>query len=104
MEHIVQFAIGIDDQAIVERVSKNAEKIIIEDLKKDVQKTIFDVDYGYYGNGRVKGPSNWFEQRLTEFLEANKTKIIEVAADKLADKLSRTKAAKEAAARVAEGK
>ena len=33
MEHIVQFAVGIDDEAITNRVSEHAEKEIIKDLR-----------------------------------------------------------------------
>lgn len=102
MEHIIQFGIGIDDQAIIQQVSKNAEKVIIEDLKKDVKKAIFEVDDSWYGKGQVKGPNYWFEQRINEWLEEHKDEIIRVTSDKLADKLSRTKAVKEAAARIAE--
>ena len=36
MEHIVQFAIGIDDEAIVKRIEENAEKTITKDLRYKV--------------------------------------------------------------------
>lgn len=102
MEHVIQFGIGIDDRAIVQRVEENAEKVIIEDLKKEVKKAIFEVGNGWYDRDQVKGPSYWFEQRINEWLEEHKDEIIQVTSDKLADKLSRTKAVKEAAARIAE--
>lgn len=41
MEHIVQFAIGIDDEAIRNRVTESAEKQITESIKRDVEGTIF---------------------------------------------------------------
>ena len=34
MEHIIQFGIGVDDDAIVKKVSENAERQIINDLEK----------------------------------------------------------------------
>lgn len=40
MEHIVQFGIGIDDDAIREIVMKKAEKSIMEDLKKEIRSEI----------------------------------------------------------------
>lgn len=40
MEHIVQFAIGIDDKGIKERIEKSAEKQIIERLYHDIARSL----------------------------------------------------------------
>lgn len=53
MEHIVQFAIGIDDDAIRERIVANAEKEIIKDLKQDVANKLFEAYY-YNGNATLR--------------------------------------------------
>lgn len=42
MEHIVQFAIGIDDEAIKKRITESAEKQITDSIQKDVEKMIFN--------------------------------------------------------------
>lgn len=95
MEHIVQFAINFDDQRITEAVEKNAEKAIIEDLKMKVNDCLFKSSY-YGGHGDPKnGFSGWMTARVEDFLERHKEKIIDTAGRYLAEKLSRTKAARE---------
>lgn len=42
MEHIVQFAIGIDDKGIKERIERSAEKQIIERLYDDLNGAIYN--------------------------------------------------------------
>lgn len=101
MEHIVQFAIGVDDDAIVRRVMDNAEKVITDQLYKETKKQMFETDRWY--DNRVSGVQPWVQARFDEFLENNKDLIIKLASDKLADKLSRTKAVKEAAANAVKG-
>ena len=39
MEHIIQFAVGIDDNAIVKRVEEQAEKQIVETLTTALLET-----------------------------------------------------------------
>ena len=103
MEHIVQFGIGIDDDAIREIVMKKAEKSITQDLMKqirtDIDKQIFVIDTGWYGNDCKRvGLQDWVNDLVVKLLEDHKTEIIERASEKLADKMSRTKAFKEAMA------
>lgn len=91
MEHIVQFAISIDDKTITERITQNAEKVIINQLANDVKKVIFRTDWGKTTNQ----PSNFTEQKFDEFLDNNRDKILEIAGKYLAEKLVRTKRGKE---------
>lgn len=97
-EHVVQFGVGIDEDVIMERVYKSAEKAIIEDLKKDFKTVIFDTDRW----GNRSGLSDWMEEKLNEFLAQNRDVIVEKAVAALADKMSRTKAVKEAVAKIVE--
>lgn len=96
MEHIVQFGIGIDDDAIVKRVSENAERQIIYDLEKKVAKAVFKYGDYYYDRDDIKGVQPQFEKMFKAFLDEHKDEIIELAVKQLTDKLSRTKAVKEA--------
>lgn len=93
MEHIVQFAIGIDDNAIVKRIEENAEKTITDELKKSVMSIIFETNR--YTGKLSNMASDWTERRVENFLEDHKAEIIECAGKYLAEKLARTKAAKE---------
>lgn len=92
MEHIIQFAIGIDDDAIRKRVEENSEKVIIDSLLSEIRKTIFDKDY--YGRP-TKTLSTWAGSYLEAFLDANKGEIIKCAGEILAERLARTKAVRE---------
>ena len=100
MEHIVQFAIGIDDDAIVNRVTQYAENQLIGEIKKEVHSNIeheiFEFDRSWYSDKNKKtGLQDWVEKLVNDLLEQNKEQIIEMAAVKLADKMSRSKIIRE---------
>lgn len=98
MEHIVQFAIGIDDKGIKERIERSAEKQIIERLYHDIALTLTNSTRWteYPISGELQGA---FKRVVKEAVEnvtnQNKDEIIKEAATILADRLFRTKAAKE---------
>lgn len=99
MEHIIQFAIGIDDEAIVKRVQENAEKTIIKDIQRQVEQRIFETDW----NGKPTGKLNYVAEGLiTKWLDQHKDEIIQQAVKALADKLAKTKAVKTAVAELLE--
>ena len=94
MEHIVQFAIGIDDNAIVKRIEESAEKQIIQSIEQSVRNKLFESSY-YRGNADERSPLSDYSKRLIEiFLEKHKDEILEKAAAHLAEKLARSKAGK----------
>lgn len=92
MEHIVQFAIGIDDKAIIDRVTARAEDIILEEIKNDAKTAIFERNH--YSSSFTGNPTRFFEEKIELFMKENKDEIIEITAKRLAERLSRTKAAK----------
>lgn len=100
MEHIVQFGINIDDEAIQSLIMKNAEENITRAIQKDFEEAIFE--HSYYGNRR-EGLTSWMTAHIDKFFEDNKDAIVEKAAAGLVEKMARMKAVKEAAAKVAEG-
>ena len=95
MEHLIQMTINVDDKKIVESIERNAEKTITENLDKEVKKIIFNFENDWYGNGQIRGVSDWTEDRLNEFLEKHKDQIIDLASDKLADKMYKSKKVRE---------
>ena len=93
MEHIVQFAISIDDQTIAERVKTNAEKEIIKHIEQQVRNGLFE--HYYSRDADEKSALNEYSKRIVEnFLTTHKDEILEKAAIHLADKLVKTKAGK----------
>ena len=95
MEHIIQFGINFDEKKITETVTAKAEQVILADLKQKVADVLFRSRY-YGGHGDPKNaPSDWMKRRVEDFLSENKDAIIKAAGHLLAEKLSRTKAARE---------
>jgi hypothetical protein len=95
MEHIVQFGISFDDKKITQAVEEKAEKVLFDDLKQKINDNLFEHDY-YNRKGNPKnGFSHWMECHVIAFLEQHKQEIIEMTGRLIAEKLSRTKAARE---------
>lgn len=92
MEHVVQFAVGIDDQRIVNLVEENASKQIIGELKQQVANRIFRSNY--YGENVDPNHdklSDTSERIVSGFLNENKDVIVQRASEILADKMFRSK-------------
>jgi Asp-tRNA(Asn)/Glu-tRNA(Gln) amidotransferase B subunit len=99
MEHIVQFAIGIDDEAIRNRIAGSAEKQITDNIQKDVERIIFNGGWNT-GNVDKNSPKEWVKDIVKDVIEANKDQIIEAAVVELAKNMAKTKAVKEAMTKV----
>ena len=89
MEHIVQFGVTIDDDAIRKNVEANAMNAIINafvgEMKSRLPKTFGgSVDWNRVAYNCVE-----------DFIEENKEEIMDLAAKKLVEKVSRTKAWRE---------
>ena len=96
MEHVIQFAVGIDDDRIVNLVEANASKQIIGELKQQVANRIFSANY-YCKNADPSRDqlSEASVQIVSDFLEANKDTIVERASEILADKMFKSKTIRE---------
>lgn len=99
MEHIVQFGINIDDEAIKKVLIKNAEEALIHEIKNDVKKAVFHHNYYGQDTGEL---SRYVQVKINELIESHKDEIIERAATKLAERLSKTKKCREAVDKVLE--
>lgn len=93
MEHIIQFGIGIDDDAIRKRIEENAESIVLKNIEDGVRSTLFQKDY--YGRGYSRVPTGYLDEKIDAFLESHKDEILEMTAAKLADRLAKSKRGKE---------
>jgi molybdenum-dependent DNA-binding transcriptional regulator ModE len=92
MEHIVQFAIGIDDETIKQKIEEKAEKEIIQNIEKSIRNNLFNTSY--YGRGNETSLTAYSTRLIENFLEKHKEEILEKTAVYLAEKLVRTKAGK----------
>ena len=91
MEHIVQFGITIDDDTIRRHVEAKATDAVVKGLKQ----SLFRLGY----NDKPMGISDDVEEIIKMYLEEHKQEIVDAAAERLADRLVRTKAVKEAVAK-----
>lgn len=75
MEHIVQFAIGIDDKAIQNRIEEYAYKDVLDKIVKETMDTVFAHTNAYSRENMCK---TMMEDALQSFLEERKDEIIGV--------------------------
>lgn len=99
MEHIVQFAIGIDDKAIQNRIEEYAHKDVLDKIVKEAMDSVFAHTNAYSRENMWK---SLMEDALQSFLEERKDEIIDKAANMLADRFQRTKKYREAMGAVIE--
>lgn len=95
MDHLVQFTISIDDNHIAQMVESRAAKAMEDEVLK-VCKSQIGGEANCWGDNEP-GPA--LKKAIDNFMNDNREEIINKAADKLAEKLSRTKVVKEAAAK-----
>ena len=93
MEHIIQFGITIDDERIREVIESKAEKEIMEELKIAATRAVFK--YDEWRRQPTRCPTEFFTERVDAFLDENRDELLRLAADRLAEKLVRTKAVKD---------
>lgn len=93
MEHIVQFAIGIDDKTIQNRIEEYAYRDVLDKLTKEAVDSVFAHTNAYSRENMWK---TMMGNALQSFLEERKDEIIDKAANLLADRFQRTKKYREA--------
>ena len=91
MEHIVQFAIGIDDQAIIDKIEDYAVKYITAELKQNITDRLFESKFGTHANPKRDPFADFAIDILLDFFKDNKDTIVKRASDTLADRLYRRK-------------
>lgn len=93
MEHILQFGINIDDERIKKEIYESAKKQIMDDIRNDVKCQIFEVNA--WTGTPTKIPAPAVRNAIDKTIETYKDDIIEMAAEKLAERLFKTKKWKE---------
>lgn len=100
MEHIVQFAIGIDDNRIIEELERSAVKSIENDIKQTMIDRMFEKNWGsVHANPREDALSYWVKELVKNAILQHKDEIVEKAAKEVASSMKRSKAVKDAAER-----
>lgn len=86
MEHIVQFGVTIDDDAIQKHVMQKASEQVVE----DVRENLF-----YFRYGSPEGFKSDIVRMVKSVLEESKDEIIRLAAHEVAETMKRSKKYKE---------
>ena len=94
MEHIVQFGVNIDDDAIRRTIESNIQRKVEEEILEDVKASITgSKNYSSWSyKGRIE---QLISETTTQFLENYKEEIIEKTSIKLVERLAKTKAVRE---------
>ena len=92
MEHVIQIGVSVDDEAIQKQIMATAEKQIIGEIKKDIEKGIISKRNRYYGSPPETELTERAEEIVKEWLNENSDKVIECAGKLIADKVYRSKA------------
>lgn len=96
----VPVTIGVDEEAISKQVAKDAEDKAIELIVNEAKRIIFD-KRGYYGLTSNEPLREIVKDEVTKVVRQREEDIVKMAAEVLADKLSRQKAVKEIAVETA---
>ena len=94
MEHIVQFAISIDDERIKKSIEANVEKEVIKKIEDEIFQSITNRTY-YNNYHKEEAIKELVKKQIAKFLEENKDLILENASKILAEKLARSKQGKQ---------
>lgn len=88
---IINIPLNIPDEMLANTIAKDYEAKITERLTDEVRKAICDRDM--YRN-RERGLAVWVGEKIDDILKEYKDEIIDAAADKLAERLARSKKGK----------
>lgn len=95
MEHIIQFGVAIDDDAIKKNIEKQATDKLVKDLKKDIETEVLG---GRWSTGLSYKVDNVVREVVMQYTD----EIIKSATDQLIETMKRSKKYKEALAKVVE--
>lgn len=84
MEHIVQFSVSFDDNAIIQKVVEQATKQVTDEITKECRRAL-GLSNSYYRHDE-------FIEHITKgVIEDCKDRIVEVAAEELANRAPKQK-------------
>lgn len=95
---IINIPLNIPDELWANALAKDYEGKVVDKLTDEVRKCLAEHDsYSYYSRDKNvnRGLRDWVSDKIDDILKEYKDEIIEAAADKLAERLARTKKAKE---------
>lgn len=95
---IINIPLTIDDELWASALARDYESKVTEQLTNEIRKCIADKDeYSIYAKDKNvrRGLENWVSVKIDDILKEYKDEIIDSAAEKLAERLARTKKGRE---------
>lgn len=94
---IINIPLTIDDELWASALARDYESKVTEKLTNEVRKAIIGHDSRYYLRQKSfnAGLEEWVSYKIDDILKEYKDEIIDAATEKLAERLARTKRAKE---------
>lgn len=96
----VPVTIGVDEERIAKEIEKNVEDRVVENITNEVKQVIYKTNY--YNKETNEPLRKIVESQVRKVIQVNEEAIIREAAKYLADKMARSKAAREATKEVVE--
>ena len=93
MEHIVQFAVSVDDDRIQKIMEESAVKQITDDIKTFSHGKSF---YGDRLNNTPEKLAEIFREEIAKYVKDNADKVIDKAVEEVAKRMMATKKVKDA--------
>lgn len=90
MQHILNIAFDFDDNAIKEKVERDAFNEVVRSLRKDIDNVLY-LDYG----DRFYSLKKLVSEKVDEIVREHKEDIIKAAAMEVANSIRRTKKCRE---------
>lgn len=93
----VPVTIGVDEERIAESIEKNVEEQVVNRILTEVKKTLYkSKPYSYRDEYDDPTPmKEMIKEQICKIVEERSDEIVTLAAEVLAEKLSRSKAVKE---------
>ena len=101
----IPVTIGVDEEAIAREIEKDVKNQVIRNIGDKVESIIYKENYSYYRSEKTKDDTplrNMVERAVKDVIDEKTDLIVNIAAEKLADKLSRQKAVKAVGVEVAQ--
>lgn len=97
MQHIVNIAFDFDDETVRSRIEENVEARVVRIIADNIENAMFRKDgFGLsYESNKKATYREFMKNQMNKFLEDHKAEILDIAGSDLAERLSRTKAARE---------
>lgn len=92
---IINIPLQINEESMEEVIRRDYEEKVLNKITEYIKTTLVRKSGSAYGDKVIDGINVIIESKVDDLLKENKEAIIKVAADRLAERLAKTKKAKE---------